>query len=150
MPEIPGETESNRGARGQFYAVFKRMEGNKDYFDKAWDLQVRCSAMFGEKAEELLLLMHRARREIEASAEMLFRDPHTSHPTPDNLALWNQFRAGVWEAYGRLAPEGDKVGKNLNAFRDGIERLCRPIIDRNYGRTPKKGVFGRIADGLGM
>ncbi len=126
------------------------MERNKDYFEKAWDLQVRCSAMFGTKAEELFLLMHRARREIEVSAEMLFRDPHTSHPIPENLATWNQFRADVWEAYGRLAPEGDKVGKKLTAFRDGIEGLCRPVIDRNYGRTPRKGLFGQIVNGLGM
>jgi hypothetical protein len=150
MPVVAGEDDNRRSSRGEFYAVFKRMGHNKEFFEKAWDLQVRCSAMFGMKAQELFLLMHRARREIEVSAEMLFRDPHTSHPTPENLATWNQFRADVWEAYGALAPEGDKVGKKLTAFRDGIEGLCRPVIDRNYGRTPRKSLFGQIADGLGM
>jgi hypothetical protein len=150
MPKEAGESDSIRNQRGAFYAVFKRMERNKEYFEKAWDLQVRCSAMFGLRAEELFLLMHRARREIEVSAEMLFRDPHTSQPTKENLDTWNQFRADVWEAYGRLAPEGDRVGKKLTDFRDGIEALCRPVIDRNYGRTPRKGIMGGIADGLGI
>lgn len=152
MPKKFGETDDDgkRGERGTFYAVFKRMERNKEFFDKAWDLQVRCSAMFGAKAEELFLFMHRARREIEVSAQMLFHDPYPTHSTADNLATWNQFRADVWEPYGKLAPEGDKVGKKLTDFRDRIEGLCRPIIDKNYGRTPRNGIFGRIADGLGM
>jgi hypothetical protein len=150
MPRVPGEDEDKRSAKGQYYAIFKRMERNKDFFDKAWDIQVRCSAMFGAKAEELFLLMHRARREIEVSAELLYHDPHTSYPTPDNLATWNQFRADVCEAYGTQAPEGDKVGKKLIAFRDGVEALCRPVIDRNYGRVPRPGIFGGIADGLGL
>jgi hypothetical protein len=150
MPKNVSEDESKRRARGEFYAIFKRMQRNKDFFDKAWDIQVRCSAMFGTRAEELFLLMHQARREIEVSAEMLLCDPYTPHPTADNLATWHQFRADVWEAHNKLAPQGDRVGKKLTAFRDGIEKLCRPVIDRNYGRVPRRGIMGGIIDGLGL
>jgi hypothetical protein len=42
MAEIPGENEDRRRTRGSFYAVLKRVEGHRDFFDRAWKLQIRC------------------------------------------------------------------------------------------------------------
>jgi len=41
MPEIAGEEEDRRRSRGSFYAVLKRIEGHREFFDRAWKLQVR-------------------------------------------------------------------------------------------------------------
>ncbi|HKX07625.1 MAG TPA: hypothetical protein VJN67_05500, partial [Stellaceae bacterium] len=74
MPDDYG-TKEQRSARGPFYATLKRIQANKDFFERAWKTQVRCTALFGPEVEEIFLRMHRARREIEVSAQMLLRDP---------------------------------------------------------------------------
>lgn len=94
--------------------------------------------------------MQRARREIEVSAEMLLRDPEPTFKSQDNLETWNGFRADVWPAYGKVAKQGDKVGQKLSEFKAKMAGLCRPIIDREYGKVPRRGIVGRIADWLGM
>jgi hypothetical protein len=71
MPPTPGDTESQRRARGPFFAIMKRIEAQKDFFQRSWELQVLCLAVFGPQAEETFLLLHRARREVEVAAEML-------------------------------------------------------------------------------
>lgn len=98
MPQGYGSEEERR-ARGPFYAILKRIEAQKEFFERAWKIQVRCTALFGPNVEEVFLLMHRARREIEVSAEMLWHDPRPSVATPDNLETWNRFRADVWPSY---------------------------------------------------
>ena len=73
MPEALAEQQRN--ARGQFYAILRSAsQAHKDFFERAWKMQVRCTALFGPSVEETFLLMQRARREIEVSAEMLLRD----------------------------------------------------------------------------
>src|SRR6266566_3290864 len=62
MPESYGTVEQ-RNARGPFYAILQRIDANKDFFGRAWKMQVRCTALFGPQVEEIFLLMHRARRE---------------------------------------------------------------------------------------
>jgi len=137
MPDSYGN-EEERNARGPFYATLKRIEANKDFFERAWKMQVRCTALFGSEVEEIFLLMHRARREIEVSAGMLLRDPQPTLKRQDNLETWNQFRADVWPAYGQLAKGGDKVGKKLSEFKSKMEKLCRPIINQEYGKSVRK------------
>ena len=128
----------------------RRAPGEVSYQERAWKMQVRCTALFGPQVEETFLLIQRARRQIEVSAEMLFHDPEPTFKNQDNLETWNRFRADVWPAYGSLAKGGDEVGQKLSEFKTTMENLCRPIIDREYGRVPRKGVVGRVADWLGM
>lgn len=147
MPDSYG-TEEQRNARGPFYAILKRIEANKDFFERAWKMEVRCTALFGPKVEEIFLLMQRARREIEVSAGMLLREPEPSVKSRNNLETWDRFRADIWAEYGDRAKGGDKVGQKLSEFKTKMENLCRPIIDREYGKVPRKGVVGRVADWL--
>jgi hypothetical protein len=149
MPQS-NSTDEQWSARRPFYAVLKRIEANKDFFERAWKVQVRCTALFGPGVEEIFLLMQRARREIEVSAGMLFQDPEPHHKTKDNLDTWNRFRADVWPAHASQAKGGDQVGQKLSEFKIKMEELCRPIIDREYGKVPGKGVFRRVADWLGV
>src|SRR5713226_647489 len=46
MPVDDAQTAAQRSNRGQFYATLKRIERNKDFFDKVWQLQPRCMAVF--------------------------------------------------------------------------------------------------------
>ena len=144
MPGKARETEQQRSARGPFYAIFKRIQANKDFFERAWKLQVRCTAVFGPEVEDIFLLLHKARREVEVSAEMLLRSPYPEVRSQDNVDTWDSFRADVWPAYGSLSKHGDRVGLKLSGFKEGIERLCRPIFNRELKQKPK-GVFRGIS-----
>lgn len=139
LPERFGTTDQKRNQHGPFYAILKRVEHNSDYFKRGWTLLPRCKALFGERAEQLIILLMEARREVEVSAEMLMEDPSPQTKVQENNELWAQMKADVWGAYGKLAKEGDRVGKKLAEFEAGMEALCRPIIDRGYEvpKTPK-------------
>jgi len=39
-------------------------------------------------------------------------------------SLWQQLRADLCGAEGQFAPEGDRIGKQLIAFKQGIELVC--------------------------
>lgn len=143
MESRANETDAQKTARGPFFATLRRIEANKDFFDRAWKLQVKCAAIFGPEMEDLFLLLQKARREIEVSAGMLLQDPHPQNNTEENRELWNTLRAAVWEAYGKLAKDGDVVGQKLTNFRLGIERKCRPIVDREF-KIETPNVFARL------
>jgi len=79
--------------------------------------------------------LHKARRDIEIACEMLIRHLEDAPMNPDrNADLWQQFRADLCGAEGALSKEGDRVGRRISAFKDGIEALCRPVLDRGIGR----------------
>ena len=133
MPKASGESDAEWDKRGPFYAVAKRIQLNKDFFERVYKLQPRCMAMFGKEADEIFLLMHKARRAIEVSSEMLawkvrqFDGPEDDH----NQAFYEQCRRDIWDM-GNYQPENDKVGAQLVEFRDKMERMFRPVIDRNF------------------
>ena len=49
FPKRPGDTEAVWRLRGGYYVVLKRVNTARDFFERAWKLQVRCSAIFGPK-----------------------------------------------------------------------------------------------------
>jgi hypothetical protein len=132
MPASFGTTDQQRSARGPFYAILKRVGAYKEFFDRAWKMQVRCMALFGSEVEQTFLLMQQARRKIEVSAEMLLHNPEPEHKSSDNIETWNSLRADVWPAYAKLSKSGDEVGKMLTEFREQMEALCRPMVQRQY------------------
>jgi hypothetical protein len=103
------------------------------------------AAVFGPGVEDIFLLLHKARREVEVSAEMLLRSPYPEVRTQDDVDTWDSFRADVWPTYGSHSKHGDRVGLKLSGFKEGIERLCRPIVNRELKQKPKgvfRGIFG--------
>lgn len=40
---------------GQYYAVYSRVGRNKEFFERAFNLQPKCMAMFGKEAEDIFL-----------------------------------------------------------------------------------------------
>jgi hypothetical protein len=133
MPKKPGASEIEWGRRGPYYAILGRINQNKDFFEKAWKLQPRCTAMFGTDAEEIFLLMHKARREIEVSAQMLLWQE------VDDETM-KEFQRDIWDR-GEFEKEKDRIGKKLAEFRERVETLFRPVIDRQYGKKPPSGML---------
>jgi hypothetical protein len=149
MPEVEGEEEHRRRNRGSFYTVLKRIEGHRDFFDRAWKLQVRCGALFGQKAEDALLLVQKARREVEVSAEMLTRDPFPEAKTEDNKRTWEKFRSDVWVGYGVALGVRDTVTEKLDECGQTVEAICRPALDRQFGKD-NRGRVGSVMSWFGL
>jgi hypothetical protein len=109
----------------------------REFFERVIKLHPKVMAMFGAKAEESFRQLHLARREIEVAADMLQEEvtrstsPRGSH----NEEFYKQLRADVWAGVGKTAKEGDRVGKKIQDFQDGIAELCRPVLDRQYSRN---------------
>ncbi len=132
MKDRPHDRPEMRSQRGAFYATLKRMDRHAEFFDRVWKLQAKCTAIFGADMEETFLLLHKARREVAVSAQMLMDDPTPTTKSPENKDLWDNMRAAVWKSYGRLAKDGDKVGGMLTDFVQRIDLKCRPIVNREY------------------
>ncbi len=149
MPEIASEEEDKRRSRGSFYTILKRIEGHRDFFDRAWKLQIRCGALFGQRAEDALLLVQKARREVEVSAGMLMRDSSPQVRTEDNTRTWEKFRTDVWAGYGEAMGVRDTVSEKLQECSRTVEAICRPAVDRQFGKD-NRGRGGRILSWLGL
>jgi hypothetical protein len=125
MPRALGEEDRHRGTRGPFYATLRRINLHKEFFEKGWKLHPRCVAVFGNEADEIFLLMHRARREIEVSAQMLVGDTDREI----DRSTRDQFQRDVWEMGDN---KSDRVGRKLTDFIARTGHLCRPIIGRRF------------------
>lgn len=134
MPSVAGESDSERVSRGPFYAILKRIERNKDFFERAWRLQPRFMAVFGPNTEEIFIKMHQARRYIEVSAMMLARRPDhgPAQWNEDRQRLREQWEADIWAGFDAVTPGIDRVNRLLVEFREGIEHLCRPVTRRRH------------------
>jgi hypothetical protein len=129
MRQLPGDTDDKRQRRGSYYAAFKRIERNKEYFDGLWQLQPNFMAIFGAETENIFLKVHKARRHIEVAAQMLFQNavepPHED--TPDTRKLWRQLRGDLWEGGGGEV-DNDRVGSLLIDFKNDVEAICLPVV----------------------
>jgi hypothetical protein len=136
MPKREGDTEDKRTRRGSFYATLKRIQQNKEFFDKVWRLQPKCMAVFGRKIEDTFMKLHKARRTIEVAAQMLAEqvdDPDRGHDE-STRKLYKQFRRDIWD-HGNYENEKDAVGKLLQEFELELEAAAKPIVDREYKPT---------------
>jgi hypothetical protein len=142
MPRTQEDSDDEWSRRGTFYATLKRIERNKDFFDRLWRLQPRFMAMFGPETEQIFLLLHQARRFIEVSAQMLGRRrDHGEGWSKDRQRLHQRMEADIWSGMDEVSdgdeiiPDLDRVSSRLRQFRDRIVSLCRPIVDREFKPT---------------
>jgi hypothetical protein len=91
MPHAAGDTEDRRSRRGCYYAIAKRLEGNKEFFEQVWKCHAKCMAVFGSSSEQIFLELHKARQQIEIAIKMLVGhlDDHPIRPDP-HADLWQQ------------------------------------------------------------
>src|SRR6266567_2276120 len=135
MPKQPGETDDEWRRRGPYYAARKRVIAAKPFFDRLFQIQPKCMAMFGTQVEDTFMLLHKARREIEVASDMLAsKVTDEAGPQRDrNDEFWEQCRRNIWE-HGDFDKGKDKVKFKLTQFRVDVEKLCRPIIDREFDK----------------
>jgi hypothetical protein len=140
MPVKAGESDDKRTRRGSIYAVVKRIEHNKDFFDHVLGLQPKFMAIFGNETEQIFELLHTARHDIEVACQAILWMDEPDRTNKEERELWVQMRQDIWSSTGQRAKEGDRVGKKLDEFRARIEVLCRPIVDR--GLKPVERAWG--------
>jgi hypothetical protein len=126
MEEIPGEDERERNRRGSYYAIMRRIQFYRGFFERAWAIQPKCMALFSHEAEAMFEQLQKARRAIEVACQMPTYD--IKRPEDDEQ-LWFQLRADIWGSESGRAKEPHRVDKMLDEFRTGIERLCRPTLN---------------------
>jgi hypothetical protein len=138
MPEIEFERPKEREHRSSFYAVFKRLNAEKDYFDRVWKAQPRVMAAFGRQAEDIFLKLHHARAMIEGACEILesLGPDYPDRSKKDEVDSYLQLRADIWVSRDSDGLDKDRVGRMLKEFRSGLEELCRPTVDLRYRKKP--------------
>ena len=94
-------------------------------------------------------MIQKARRKVEVSAGMLMHDPEVTVRSKDNLETWESFRNDVWVGYSGAFNKPDAVAQILDEAAKLIEEICRPVLDRQFGRKKRKGL-GVILDWLGL
>jgi hypothetical protein len=112
-----------RSAAGPFFATLKRIERNKEYFERLWRMQPRFMAMFGKEASDVFMTLHQARQSIEVSASMLMRDAANNgrNSDPD---FDRKLKADIWS----WDSKNDQIRPLINEFVTGIEQHCLPVI----------------------
>lgn len=123
--------EGQRGA----YAVLKRIEAHEGFFEKVYKIEPRFLAIFGTQAEEIFASLYGARIQLESAAQLLFDEERIEHD-PNDIHTRNkkrELRATIFRGPTE-DKQRDEVGELVEKFRIRIEQMCRPIIDRRYGR----------------
>ena len=135
MPGISGESDDERARRGKYFGVLRRIERNSEFFKEVWRVQPRVMALFGADTEAIFREMHEARRQMEVSAGLLFqhfREERDKQLTEDTKRLRQEQREDIDWAEASGGKKGDRIGAKLAAFREKMEKLCRPIVERGY------------------
>lgn len=120
----------SRKEAGPFFAILKRIEHNKDYFDRVWKLQPRYMAVFGKDTAEIFMKLRQTRRRMEVSASMLLRAAIRNEPYRDA-----EFRERLENDIWNVENEKDKVGPNIKTFVEGVERHCSPVVAHRYTKN---------------
>jgi hypothetical protein len=127
MPTTPGESDKDRRARGSDFVVLKRLAQQREFFERAWKLQPLGMALFGPETATTFSLLYGARKEIETASELLVW--HRDGLNPESKARYRKI------AFDYGTPADDAVGQKLADFKNRIEKLCRPVLDRKYSRV---------------
>jgi hypothetical protein len=128
-------SEAEKQRRSSFYAVMKRIEHHKDFFERALVLLPRFLAVFGKQNEATYLKLLQARNEIYSSCEALIWDLTDPKRGTDEYDLYLQLRANVWAHESNMVKEPRRVSQMIEEFQSGIERLCQPFVDREFGKS---------------
>jgi hypothetical protein len=145
MPKLPDDTDDKRQRRGAFYAAAKRIHLNKEYFDGLWQLQPKFMAVFGPQTESTFVKVHKARRNIEVAAQMLYEqaletDRHVSDE--DTRKMYKELRGHLWAPIAKHGGGEDEVGKFLEEFQREIEAICLPLLAEFRKHAPKYNSLG--------
>jgi hypothetical protein len=137
MPKVEGETEEDRKRRAPAYVVWKRMDFFKDFFQHLFKLQPRFMATFGSDKEEIFSLVHVSLTEIQIASWIKAFDT-TKDEDAEHQKLYEELREKLKSVILTMEDDDDgireldRVGGRLKEFRESVESLCKPIVDREY------------------
>jgi hypothetical protein len=69
--------------RAPYYAIMKRIQFRRGFFERAWAMQPKCMALFGHEAEGIFMLsllkneFGRDKQELAASTKLTRPDAHS-------------------------------------------------------------------------
>lgn len=133
MPRVEGESDSEWEARAPYYVTLKRLDENNEYFRKTLQLQPRFMAVFGPESEKIFDQLFGARVQVLVSAKSLMRQRRRNTKWTEAYEKREaQSEADIWGGDDEQAPQGDRVARQLEAFKSEIIKLCRPVVDRSF------------------
>jgi hypothetical protein len=132
MSVVPEDSDEMRNLRGSYWVVGKRVVEHNDFFQRAWKLQPRVMAVFGEEVEAIFNRLQNARAMVQvASRTLAFDMPvEVKGESRDDRLLRIQLRNDLWGT----GDGKDRVAVELRLFRDEITRLCRPVVEHGFDR----------------
>jgi hypothetical protein len=88
-------------------------------------------AIFGERMEDIFERLHEARSFVQVASQTLTWELplHPALRSKEDYELRVQLRHDLW---GSCVAEVDRVETCLEAFRKGIERVCKPVVDKEF------------------
>ena len=121
------------------YPTLKRVDDNKDFFQRVFKLQPRFMAVFGPQTEVIFKELYQARANVVVSAQAISRyddGPFTEAKAKRRTRYEGDIWSGAADSYSHEElPEGDRVQKRLDEFKNGISTLCRPVVDQEFRST---------------
>jgi hypothetical protein len=130
--DVP-EKEINR--QRTLYAIINRLQRHTGFFERVLALQPKFMAVFGREADAVFMKLHRARNGIQAAIEVLM---FMESPGPEDAELIAQMRSDIWNTKGPNVKEPEKTKKLTAEFRDDIERICAPLVNRKLSKDTTK------------
>ncbi|SRR6266536_1889951 len=134
MPDL-GETPRRREHMGGYYAVLKRIEHHRDFFDRVRSLQPKFMVAFGSETESIFDKLHTARQTVEIACEELMSDFAELDPEDqEGREFRAQLRADTAASRNEPPTGRNRVGNMVEEFRAGIEERCQPFLKAKFNR----------------
>jgi hypothetical protein len=137
MPKTEGETEEDRKRRAPHYVIWRRMDFHKEFFQRLFRLQPRFMAIFGPDTQRIFDLLHFSLEEIKM-ASWIKGFEGIKHEEAEHQRLFEELRDRAKDVIHTddneddETQEPDRLSNRLITFRERIESLCKPVVDREY------------------
>jgi hypothetical protein len=119
--------------RRSLYAVINRMGRHVGFFERVLSLQPKFMAVFGRDTRSVFEKFHKARHGIQIAIETLMT---LDNPQPGEAELVAQLRSDIWNVNAPKAKDPGRTRRLVAEFRDDIERICSPLVNRKYQSGP--------------
>jgi hypothetical protein len=124
-----GLSEKEQDRRRSLYAVINRVQRHIGFFERVLALQPKFMAVFGRETDAVFSKLYRARNNVQAAIDVLMM---TEDPRPDEADMVAQLRSDIFNTKGPKVKEPERTKKLVAEFRDDVERICAPLVNREF------------------
>ena len=117
------ETESDTRTLNAYFAAIERLANNREFFAQLLARRYRFLALFSSTAANLYDDIFKVQIEIRTAVQMLIM----TYPQRDLGSLptdRREWQAVIWDTQSK----DDPIPSRLNRIIEGIEAICRPVI----------------------